>query len=318
MDRERHMPRKAPAAAVWCGWLCCALLLQFGPPGARNGVESFLTQSAGTVLALVDQVIGSRGVPPPPDGHDRSQLERLAAENRRLSLQVAQLQEQLHRLSTSGDLSPFSETSPATESAAGNRSLLETQSLVARVLGRQSSPVSGDLRLLVRLGEKAGLVGDELVLGHAGVLIDRGARAALQRDQLVWADRGLFGRTVAVGRWTTTVQPVTHPEFRIGVRIVRRSPRGTVFGSRGILAGTGEGCRLLEVPATEPVVEGDFVYTDAALTPGAEAIYCGRVTQATVGPNDGQWTIEVAPLHHPVDIPRELHVLRAQLRLSGQ
>jgi cell shape-determining protein MreC len=321
---------KTPAALVWCGWLGCALFFHFGPLAVREAVEAFLIQSAGGMLVVVDEFTGSWSRSTREQHDDRERLEQLEAENRRLVLQVAELDQKLHRLSLSGEETPFSDGSSSAESD-DETPLLHTRSITARVLGRlgtrsrsaeqssaKRSAASGELRFLVRLGERAGVVGEELVLGNEGVLIDRGDSSELQRDQLVWADRGLFGRTVAVGRWTSAVQPVTHPEFRIGVRIVRRSPRGPVFGSRGILSGTGDGCRLLEVPATEPVVEGDFVYTDAALTPGAEAVYCGRVVRAEVGPNDGQWTIDVAPLHRPEDIPRELHVLRAELNLGGR
>jgi cell shape-determining protein MreC len=185
--------------------------------------------------------------------------------------------------------------------------------VAARVIGHLGDPLRGSSELLLSLGKQQGLVGRELVLGDSGLLIDQGADSGLNPDQLAVFGRGLLGRTTRVARWTSLVQPLTDENFRIGVRIIRRSPLGAVDGPRGILAGTGTGCRLDEVPATEAVAVGDEVYLDELVSAGTGPIYCGRIVRVDVAPTASHWSIDVAPFSRLDEMPAELQVLRMKL-----
>ncbi len=230
----------------------------------------------------------------------------LQKQNRDLAAMIVMLQAENARLKSVPEIS-FEEEGQA---------LRKTSALKANVIGRQREGVARNRRLLIALGERHGLVGDELILDGEGVLIDQGADADLMTDQLVSLGRSLFGRTVEVGRWTSLVQPITHPDFRTAVRLVRVSEFGTVTGAEGILKGTGAGCEMIEVVGTEPVAVGDLVYTDPLVSPTSVPVYCGRVTQASIAPNDAHWTILVSPAHSVDSIPTELSVLQVELNLS--
>src|SRR5690606_16885117 len=96
-------------------------------------------------------------------------------------------------------------------------------------------------------------------------------------------------------------------------RIVRLTAQGPVEGPQGILKGTGGGCRLDEIPATEAVASGDLVYTAVLASPSGQSFYCGKVTQADADPAASHWTIEIAPACAPQDLPRHVTVLRTEL-----
>ena len=68
------------------------------------------------------------------------------------------------------------------------------------------------------------------------------------------------------------------------------------------------------ISATQPVAVGDFVYTEASLSPHSQPLYCGRIVRAEVAPTASQWTIDIAPLYAPAEVPVELQVMRTELK----
>ncbi len=83
-----------------------------------------------------------------------------------------------------------------------------------------------------------------------------------------FAGRCLVGRIVEAGRWTSSLQLITDPDFR-SKAVVAVGGATAQFSQPFLLEGTGNGeCRLVQVPASLRVFEGDAVYT----VPGDKAI----------------------------------------------
>lgn len=291
---------------VWAGWLLVSLFLNAGPETVRGRLTQWMHSAPATALNLTHQFRhGSENQNAPLNSSASERLERLQAENQTLSLLVAQLREENRQLQQS--------TSLAATNEDGAGPLVNFDLLPARILGQQGEAVSDGVELLVSLGRNQGIIPGKLALSGNGLLIDQGEQQHLRPDQLLTAGRALFGRVVKVGTQTSLVQPMTHADFRMAIRIVRRSSLGPIQGPRGILVGTGTGCRLEEVIATEAVAVGDEVFTDHLATPGAEPIYCGRVTHAEAPEGSHHWTINVAPVHLPSSFPSRVTVLRGKL-----
>lgn len=326
MPRSHHL--RYPLLA-WAGWLMVSLFLQAGPVTIRDQLQATAQTSTALLLdrlgslvqwsradaemteqeaALVrdllsiandDSSISEKGLS--ANGAQRV-LSGMLSENRELLRRVAELELENSQLQ---------QTVPYSSSPRGQ--LVALQAVPARIIGRRGDVLSESLELLISLGKEQGLAPGELVLSGRGLLIDQGAAQGLSPDQLLTAGRALFGRTIRVGRQTSLVQPMTDIDFRMAVRIVRRSTLGVVQGPTGILTGTGSGCRLDEVAATEAVAAGDDVYTDRLVSPGAEPIYCGRILSARAEAGDNHWTIQMAPVHTPASLPAELSVLTVEL-----
>ncbi|WP_437227923.1 rod shape-determining protein MreC [Planctomicrobium sp. SH661] len=291
---------------VWTGWLLVTLFLQAGPEKVQMQIQSGLQALAALGLESVHVVMKLGGTPDSREtrtGDASADRETLAAQNRMLAKLVADLQSENDQLRQAAPLTKTEDAVP----------LVDFHAIPTRILGQRGDQFSDSLQLLISLGSAQGIHSGELVLSGKGLVIDQGKKQGITPDQLVTAGRGLFGRTVRVGKETSLVQPVTDPAFRMGVRIVRRSAFGAVQGPQGILVGTGTGCRLTEVTATEAVAVGDEVYTDRLVSPGSEPVYCGRITRAEVQSGENHWSLEVAPLQAPGNFPRELFILRAEL-----
>lgn len=298
---------------IWCGWVLFALFLNFGPPSLFERIESLVLNSSGLSLKLVDSAqrwgqgsTGSNSSTELKTLSDDSAFISLKKQNRDLGALLATLQAENQQLKSIPDLAFDSTTTP----------LQIITGVQANVIGRQATEETNQNRLLISLGERHGLAGDELILEGEGLLIDQGDLANLTPDQLVTFGRSLYGRTVQVGRWTSLVQPITDPEFRTAVQLVRKSDFGLVTGASGILKGTGSGCEIIEVAGTEAVAVGDLIYTDTSVSPTATPIYCGRVIEATISPNAAQWTIIVSPATPQKSLPSELTVMKTELTIA--
>ncbi|TWT56658.1 Cell shape-determining protein MreC [Thalassoglobus neptunius] len=298
---------------IFCfvGWVVFALLLHVGPTHWKGQLRTFLGDAAGLTLQGIQKAESSvsslfQASHSPIEEHqqDKAAAERFKAERRDLQTQIAQLQRENERLRQVPEVTPPSPTS----------SLLKTRAIDANVLGVTGEESSMTVSLLVSAGSRHGISSEELVLEQPGLLIDQGENADIRLDRLVTTGRALLGRTHQVGRWTTVVQPIFDPQFRMAVRLVRESELGLVVGSSGILEGTGEDCRILEVKGTEPVAVGDLVYTDLAASLSSLPIYCGRVTEATILPQETHWTIRVAPVWAAGSIPKKVSILQTELK----
>lgn len=219
---------------------------------------------------------------------------------RALEAEVARLREELDR--RRGDEAGAFPARPG-------EPLVVPDLLAATVLGEESAALWRAGKLLDR-GSAAGVSESSLVLESDAPLVDQGQDSGLEAGQPVFAGRTVLGRIARVGKYTSTLQLVTDPQFRGLARVVRKSDRGVAFGPRGILEGDGGGaCRLKFVEATAAIAVGDAVYTDdlEGLLPAPA--YYGRVVEAELAEGAAHWTIRVEPAV-PQRAPREVHVLR--------
>ncbi|WP_437185102.1 rod shape-determining protein MreC [Planctomicrobium sp. SH668] len=288
---------------VWTLWAFISLVLGTGPANISPRLESAVQSVVGFSLNLVRFRSTTVANSPDSTSSDPEITNKLLAQNRALSLMVAELHEEVEQLKRSAPIIQSQSEEP----------LLSIDAAEARVIGQRGERLSDNLELLISLGKDQKIQTGELILAGDGVLIDQGEQQRLTPDQLVTVGRALFGRTTQVGKQTALIQPITSADFKVAVRIVRHSALGPVQGPKGILSGTGNSCKINEVLATEAVKEGDEVYTDRSVSPGSFPIYCGRIVNAVVAPTANTWTIDVQPLHTPDKVPATVSVLRTQL-----
>jgi len=120
------------------------------------------------------------------------------------------------------------------------------------------------------------------------VTLDAGSRDGLAVDQTVVDGRGLVGRTVRVGPYTSVVVLVADPAFGVGVRLARS-------GQFGVLTGQGEGrmgFQLLGGDARASIDDGFVTTGSDTFVPGVPV---GRVTATDSDPNALTRTGSVAP-----------------------
>lgn len=220
------------------------------------------------------------------------EVERLSRQNRRLLAELA---------------APTNRPPPATEDPQADRQsrLLRARCVPARVLGLQARSFLASLRLL-DVGTRAGVRPDALVVEGPAV-IDRGREAGLRGGRLVLRGRGVWGKVLAVGPYTSTVRTVCQPDYRDLVRV------GTPTGPQGILEGTGEPvARIRLVEVTQPVSVGDPVYAAAVQGLLPAPLLYGRVARVHRPVGAAHWEIWMEPA---VDAgsPERVAVLRTEL-----
>ena len=261
------------------------------------------------------KIIAARERHTPNAGRDRQQ--------RALEIEVRQWQQRYRQLQAQNGLLREQLTTAVREGVSPYRGsptepLVVPQLLQAAVLGDESAALWRSGTLIDR-GSADGLRESTLVLEAAASLVDQGAPAGLAAGQPVYSGRNVVGKIGVVGRWTSTIQPLTDPKFRGMAQLARKTPNGISFASTAILEGTGEDlCRLTLVPASEAVSVGDEVYTnhnDAALP---FPFYYGKVVQAELKPGAAHWEIRVEPAVKQIDsqtvqiLTRSLNPLRQQ------
>lgn len=228
-----------------------------------------------------------------------------AAELRRAKIRLALLEEELQRAKRLG-VSPYRDQNA--------KSPMKIELLQAHVMGEETAALWRGGLLLDR-GAGDGLAESDLVLKDDGRLIAAGKRQKLQPGYPVFAGRCVIGRVRTVGKWTSTVEPITAVDFRGHAQIIRKTSEGFVFGASGVIQGTGEDdCRLTLIPPSEPVAVGDEVYTlsDGGVFP--VPMYYGRVTKANLPGGATHWEIHVSPATHNAR-PRTVQVLRKRLKV---
>jgi cell shape-determining protein MreC len=179
--------------------------------------------------------------------------------------------------------------------------LVVPQLLQASVLGDESAAMWRSGTLIDR-GSADGLRESTLVLEEVAALVDQGVSAGLSAGQPIYSGRNVVGKIGVVGRWTSTIQPLTDPKFRGMAQLARKTPNGITFASTAILEGTGEDfCRLTLVPATEAVSVGDEVYTNHDDSTLPFPFFYGTVIQADLKPGASHWEIRVEPAVKQID-----------------
>ncbi|MFQ5731148.1 MAG: rod shape-determining protein MreC [Planctomycetaceae bacterium] len=190
--------------------------------------------------------------------------------------------------------------------------LVLTELVEARVLGRETAAAWRGGWLLNR-GGRQGIEESALVVSDDAPLLDVGRDAKLEPGFAVFAGRTVVGRIRAVGRWSSTLEPLTAAGFRGHAQLIRKTSAGYAFGATGVIEGADQGgCKLKMIASAEPVSVGDGVYT---LSNGGDfpfPMYYGRVIAAMLHPTATHWDIDVEPAAQDLRL-RVVQVLRKRL-----
>ena len=188
----------------------------------------------------------------------------------------------------------------------------------ARVIGWERASGAEAPAVVLRAGRANSVEVHDLVLAPGEAFLDQGESQGLSADDLVLAGRSVIGRIVRTSRWTSTIQPITDPEFKGQAQIVRLQAGEAVLGAEGILCGSSEGtCRLLHVGITEPVAEGDLVFTSLRGVPLSPPLFYGTITKAELQAGEPDWVIEVTPQRRGPP-PSEVLVLELTQRVAAE
>ncbi|HUG92040.1 MAG TPA: rod shape-determining protein MreC [Planctomycetaceae bacterium] len=215
-----------------------------------------------------------------------TQLDAWKLRARRLALETATVREQMGRLR---------ETGPSPLTPVPSEPLVSAELIAASVLGAEHAR-QWRAGQFIDKGTLDGVPESALVLEATEPVLDQGATSGVEPGQPVYAGRCVVGRVAHAGRWMSTVQPVTHPEYRGFAQIVRRADESSVFGPRGILEGAGGPlCRLRIVDATASVEVGDEVYTGERDGTLPFPMYYGTIVSAELDAQTLEWDIRVQP-----------------------
>ena len=267
-------------------------------PAVRDALRPAQKRLDSAVIATKSAILDWAATKQAAD--DARQRETQSAKEitrRQLELANARLNEQLRQKEQLG-------TSPYRGNGA--TPLVLPDIVTARILGEETARMWRG-GLLADRGTRSELRESDLVLQDHAPLADVGTDHRLEQGFPVFAGRTVFGRLRNVGRWSCTIQRVTAADFRGHAQLVRKTGRGFVFGVGGVIVGDGNSrCKLMMIPATEPVSVGDRVYTpsDAGFP---YPMFYGTVEKATPGAT--QWDIIVKPAAGDTR-PRTVQILR--------
>ncbi len=172
---------------------------------------------------------------------DYVDLRRVREENKRLHGEVATLQRRIDQL---------------------EEQTLETQRLQRLLAMRQASQAEF---LTARV------VGKDATNWFKTILLDRGSREGVRRNQPVLAPDGLVGRVVEVTPTSAKVQLLTDPVSAVGGLLQRTRVTGIVSGN------LGAGARMRYLPLLGDVVVGDEVVTSGMGGVFPKGVPVGRI-----------------------------------------
>ncbi len=283
--------------------LLAAIGLGFAPPNVQSWLRAAIRDGfqPGVTLASAAQQSAARQLQQRFVGDDerqqQSQISTLKSELDRL--QKSLRREQLARQQTRDKKLLALQRHDDERRPLDPPPLIVPQVVEANVLGNELAASWRGGRLLDR-GKTNGVVESSLVLDANAKLVDQGEDSGLAADLPVFAGSCVVGKLQHVGHWSSTWVPLTDKRFAGRARLARVTQDGLVFGSDGVLLGSGqETCRLTKIRATEPVSEGDEVF--ALETPGGfvTPLFYGTVTRAELADGATHWDIEVQPAIDP-------------------
>lgn len=211
-------------------------------------------------------------------------VRQAESQSRQLALMVQHLQQQLAEARQHGNSNLATQpTNP----------LLSIHAVKARVMGREI--LAGvQARRLLDLGESDGLREDQWVVESAGPIVDVGLDHSLTSGLPVFAGRCIVGRIAAAGKQTSAIQLITAADFRERAVVAGSNGILTSSSPSGLLEGTGHGCRLTQVAATDDIQVGDVVYSVPTF-PVQTPMLFGVVTSCERQPGALHWNIEIEP-----------------------
>ncbi len=283
--------------------LLAAIGLGFAPPNVLNWLRSAIRDGfqPGVQLASATQESAARRLRGRFVGDDESELQ---SEISNLKSQIAESQKQLrrerlaHQRTRDQKLLALQRHDDARK-PLDPPPLIVPQVVEANVLGDELAASWRSGRLLDR-GQTSGVVEASLVLDANAKLLDQGADIGLTADLPVFAGSCVIGKLQHVGHWSSTWVPLTDKRFRGRARLARVTADGLVFGAEGILTGDGKAaCSLTKIRATDPVSEGDEVFS--LETPGGfeTPLFYGTVSRIELAAGATHWEIEVRPAIDP-------------------
>ena len=205
---------------------------------------------------------------------------------------------------------------PTWPAAAINSSQIQSKLRTARIIGWERQSILTAPAAVVRAGSTDNVTVNDLVLAPGESILDQGQAQGIAADDLVLAGRSIIGRVSHTSRWTSTIQPITDPEFRGQAQIVRLQDGEAVLGAEGILSGSTEGtCLLRHIGTTDPVAEGDLVFTSLRGVPLSPPLFYGTISRAELQPGEPEWSIEVSPARRGLP-PTDVLVLELSLGLA--
>ncbi|MFA5142807.1 MAG: rod shape-determining protein MreC [Candidatus Omnitrophota bacterium] len=110
------------------------------------------------------------------------------------------------------------------------------------------------------------------------IILDKGINSGVRQNKAVLSTRGLVGRVLEVGRYSSKVLLVTDPNSKVGV-MIQRNRQG------GILVGRPDGrCRMIYIALDSDVMPGDKVITAGFGTIFPKDILVGEVLKVERAP----------------------------------
>ena len=173
---------------------------------------------------------------------------------------------------------------------------LEMRTLRVDALGAQNAALIGLKHALPPVAERwlpADIVNIELGGLRQRILVDRGERNGVFRNQAVLDDYGVVGQTIHVGPWSAEVQLITDPDHDLPVQNVRT-------GFRTIAVGTGDpdALALPYLPANADIRVGDVLVTAGLGGVFPSGYPVGRVTEVHPSAAQPLARVRVAPFAH--------------------
>ena len=209
---------------------------------------------------------------------------------------------------------------PQWPEAALSKPLVQPRLRSARVIGWERPGLADWPIAVIRAGSTNRVHVDDIVVAPGDLILDQGQTGQIAADDLVLAGRTVIGRISRTSRWTSTIQPITDPAFRGQAQIVRLQDGEAILGAEGILSGSTRGsssggCQLLHIGTTEPVAEGDLVFTSLRGVPLSPPLFYGTITCAELVSGEPDWSIDVQPARQG---PPPSEVLVLELSVSRE
>ena len=198
---------------------------------------------------------------------------------------------------------------------------LEVRSLRFEALEAQNAELIGLKRAVPPVAERwlpADVVDSQFGALRQRILIDRGTRNGVFRNQVVLDDEGIVGQTMHVGPWSAEVLLITDPDHDLPVQIERT-------GFRTIAVGTGDpdALALPYLPANADVRVGDVLVTSGLGGVFPSGYPVARVTQVHPSALQPLGRVQAVPFAH-IETDREVMLLwfrqsnpAAPLKLTG-
>lgn len=110
------------------------------------------------------------------------------------------------------------------------------------------------------------------------LIIDKGATGGVRQDKAVLSTKGLVGRVLEVGRYSSKILLITDPNSKVGV-MIQRNRQG------GMVTGLPDGrCRMIYITLDSDVMPGDKVITAGFGTIFPKDILVGEVLRVDKEP----------------------------------